>query len=129
QAELMRNVLAKTNLFAQDIDFVEAHGTGTMVGDPIETAAIGAVYGQRRETPLPIGSVKANLGHMEAASGMAGLVKSILALQHRALPPQLHLETPNPHIDFVGLNLLPVTEYRPLDKQTPLVAGVNSFGF
>src|SRR5690606_39090839 len=53
----------------------------------------------------------------------------ILALQHRALPPQLHLETPNPHIDFVGLNLLPVTEYRPLDKQIPLVAGVNSFGF
>ena len=129
QAELMRNVLAKTNLFAQDIDFVEAHGTGTMVGDPIETAAIGAVYGQGRETPLPIGSVKANLGHMEAASGMAGLVKSILALQHRALPPQLHLETPNPHIDFVGLNLQPVTDYRPLDKQTPLVAGVNSFGF
>lgn len=129
QAELMRNVLAKTNLSAQDVDFVEAHGTGTMVGDPIETAAIGAVYGQGRETPLPIGSVKSNLGHMEAASGMAGLVKAILALQHRALPPQLHLETPNPHIDFVGLNLQPVTEYRPLEKETPLVAGVNSFGF
>lgn len=129
QAELMRNVLAKTNLSAQDIDFVEAHGTGTMVGDPIETAAIGAVYGQARETPLPIGSVKANLGHMEAASGMAGLVKAILALQRRALPPQLHLETPNPHIDFVGLNLQPVTEYQPLKKETPLVAGVNSFGF
>ncbi len=129
QAELMRNVLAKTNLSAQGIDFVEAHGTGTMVGDPIETAAIGAVYGQGRETPLPIGSVKANLGHMEAASGMAGLVKAILALQHRALPPQLHLETPNPHIDFVGLNLQPVTEYRPLGKETSLVAGVNSFGF
>ncbi|MBD3814087.1 MAG: type I polyketide synthase, partial [Betaproteobacteria bacterium] len=129
QAELMRSVLAKTNLSAQGIDFVEAHGTGTMVGDPIETAAIGAVYGQGRETPLPIGSVKANLGHMEAASGMAGLVKTILALQHRALPPQLHLETPNPHIDFAGLNLQPVTEYRPLEKRTPLVAGVNSFGF
>ncbi len=129
QAELMRNVLAKTGLSAQDIDFVEAHGTGTMVGDPIETAAIGAVYGQAREKPLPIGSVKANLGHMEAASGMAGLVKAILALQHRALPPQLHLETPNPHIDFVALNLHPVTEYLPLEKEVPLVAGVNSFGF
>lgn len=129
QAELMRNVLAKTDLSAQDIDFVEAHGTGTMVGDPIETAAIGVVYGQAREKPLPIGSVKANLGHMEAASGMAGLVKAILALQHRALPPQLHLETPNPHIDFVGLNLQPVTEYLSLEKETPLVAGVNSFGF
>ena len=129
QAELMRSVLAKTGLAPQDIDFIEAHGTGTMVGDPIECAAIGAVYGQGRETPLPIGSVKANLGHMEAGSGMAGLVKAILALQHRALPPQLHLETPNPHIDFVGLNLQPVTEYRPLEKETPLVAGVNSFGF
>lgn len=129
QAELMRNVLAKTNLSAQDIDFVEAHGTGTMVGDPIETAAIGAVYGQGRKAPLPIGSVKANLGHMEAASGMAGLVKAILALQRRALPPQLHLETPNPNIDFVGLNLQPITEYQPLEKETSLVAGVNSFGF
>jgi len=129
QAELMRSVLAKTGLSARDIDFVEAHGTGTMVGDPIETAAIGAVYGQARETPLPIGSVKASLGHMEAASGMAGLVKAILALQHRALPPQLHLETPNPHIDFTGLNLQPVTATHVFDKTEPLVAGVNSFGF
>ena len=129
QAELMRNVLAKTGLSAQDIDFIEAHGTGTMIGDPVECAAIGAVYGQGRDKPLPIGSVKANLGHMEAASGMVGLVKAVLALQRRALPPQLHLETLNPHIDFAGLNLQPVTEYRSLEKETPLVAGVNSFGF
>ena len=129
QAELMRNVLAKTNLSARDIDFVEAHGTGTMVGDPIEAAAIGAVYGQGRDKPLPIGSVKANLGHMEAASGMAGLVKAILALKNRALPAQIHLDTPNPNIDFSGLNIQPVTEYQPLEKEAPLVAGVNSFGF
>lgn len=129
QAELMRSVLAKTGLSPHDVDFIEAHGTGTMVGDPIECAAIGEVYGQGREKPLPIGSVKANLGHMEAASGMAGLVKAILALHHRALPPQIHLEKPNPRIDFAGLNLQPVTEYQPLEKETPLVAGVNSFGF
>ena len=129
QAELMRSVLAKTGLSPQDVDFIEAHGTGTSVGDPIECAAIGAVYGQGRETPLPIGSIKANLGHMEAASGMAGLVKAILALQKRALPPQLHLETPNPHIDFAGLHLQPITEYHPLTKETPLVCGINSFGF
>ncbi|MFN3717070.1 MAG: acyltransferase domain-containing protein, partial [Thiobacillus sp.] len=129
QVELMRKVLATTGLSAQDVDFIEAHGTGTQVGDPIETAAIGEVYGRGRETPLPIGSIKANLGHMEAASGMAGLVKAILALQYRALPPQLHLDIPNPHIDFARLNLQPVTEYRPLVKTTPLVAGVNSFGF
>lgn len=129
QAELMKSVLAKTGLSARDIDFVEAHGTGTAVGDPIEAAAIGEVYGHSRENPLPIGSVKANLGHMEAASGMAGLVKTILVLKQRALPPQVHLETPNPHIDFAGLNLQPVTEYRALGKESPLVAGVNSFGF
>lgn len=131
QAELMKSVLTKTGLTAQDVDFVEAHGTGTMVGDPIETAAIGEVYGRGREKPLPIGSVKANLGHLEPASGMAGIVKAILALKHRALPPQIHLETPNPHIDFSGLNLQPVTEYLELAtaNNRPLVGGVNSFGF
>lgn len=131
QAELMKGVLAKTGLSAQDIDFVEAHGTGTAVGDPIETTAIGEVYGVGRKKPLPIGSVKANLGHMEAASGMAGIVKTILALKRRALPPQIHLETPNPHIDFAGLNLELVNDFKALEKDSgqPLVAGVNSFGF
>ncbi len=129
QAELMQRVLEKAGLSSQEVDFIEAHGTGTMVGDPVECAAIGEVYGRGRKAPLPIGSVKANLGHLEAASGMAGLVKTILALKHRALPPQIHLKTPNPNIDFAGLNLQPVTEYLELDKDGPLVAGVNSFGF
>ncbi|XOT95791.1 polyketide synthase, partial [Alcaligenes pakistanensis] len=100
QIELMRSVLERSGLAAGDVDFVEAHGTGTAVGDPIETTAISAVYGKSREQRLPIGSVKANLGHMESASGMAGLVKAVLALQHQALPPALHLNTPNPAIDF-----------------------------
>lgn len=133
QAELMRNVLAKSGLQPENIDFIEAHGTGTAVGDPIETAAIGSVYGQCRPTeqPLPIGSVKTNLGHLESASGMAGLVKAVLALKNRALPPSLHLATPNPNIDFSGLNLEVVSTYRELTKadHAPLVAGVNSFGF
>lgn len=131
QAELMRSVLARSGLSAHDIDFVEAHGTGTAVGDPIEAAAIGTVYGKGRARPLPIGSVKANLGHMEPASGMAGLVKAVLALKNRALPPALHLDVPNPNIDFGNLNLEPVRAYRTLAKEsgTPLVAGVNSFGF
>lgn len=131
QTDLMKSVLAKSGLSAQDIDFVEAHGTGTVVGDPIETAAIGEVYGHGRKNPLPIGSVKANLGHMEAASGMAGFVKTILALKNHALTPQIHLKTLNPRIDFTGLNLQPVTEYMELKKEgnQPLVAGVNSFGF
>jgi len=131
QAELMREVLTRSGLSANDIDFIEAHGTGTAVGDPIEAAAIGTVYGQGRDKLLPIGSVKANLGHLEPASGMAGLVKAVLALKNRALPPAVHLHNPNPHIDFAGLNLELVTEYRALAKEQdkPLVAGVNSFGF
>lgn len=133
QAELMRAVLAKSGLQPEDIDFVEAHGTGTAVGDPIEAAAIGFVYGQCRpkDRPLPIGSVKTNLGHLEPASGMAGLVKAVLALKHRAIPPSLHFVTPNPHIDFSGLNMEVVTQYTELRKSDdkPLVAAVNSFGF
>src|SRR5690606_10699097 len=131
QIELMRSVLERSGLAASDVDFVEAHGTGTAVGDPIETTAISAVYGKSREQRLPIGSVKANLGHMESASGMAGLVKTVLALQHQALPPALHLNTPNPAIDFDGLNLELLPQGRELQRTDgkPLVAGLNSFGF
>ena len=133
QSELMRTVLRRSGLAPQQVDFIEAHGTGTAVGDPVETMAIGQVYGQSRpsDRPLPIGSVKSNLGHLEAASGMAGLVKAVLCLQHRALPPSLHLHTPNPHIDFAGLNLSLVTRNTELTPQSGgrLVAGVNSFGF
>jgi len=84
QTELMRAVLSRSGLSSKEVDFIEAHGTGTVVGDPVETKAIGMVYGQKRNRPLPIGSVKANLGHLEPASGMAGLIKTILALKHRA---------------------------------------------
>lgn len=131
QIELMRSVLERSGLTAADVDFVEAHGTGTAVGDPVETTAISAVYGKSREQRLPIGSVKANLGHMESASGMAGLVKTVLALQHQALPPALHLNTPNPAIDFDGLNLELLPQGRELQRTDgkPLVAGLNSFGF
>lgn len=133
QAELMRSVLARSGISAADVDFIEAHGTGTAVGDPVETAAIGKVYGRSRPQGrrLPIGSVKTNLGHLEPASGMAGLVKTILSLKNRAIPPSLHLVNPNPKIDFDGLNLDVVKEYRPFADSggKPLVAGVNSFGF
>lgn len=131
QAELMRQVLARSGLSAHDIDYIEAHGTGTAVGDPIEASAIGRVYGQGRAQALPIGSVKANLGHLEPASGMAGLVKTLLVLKNRAMPPALHLHTPNPQIDFKELNLELVKDYKSLMKSgdRPLVAGVNSFGF
>ncbi|MEO0036124.1 MAG: putative type polyketide synthase [Pseudomonadota bacterium] len=134
QSELMRTVLGRAGLAATEIDYIEAHGTGTAVGDPIETGAIGEVYGRARPAgrALPIGSVKTNLGHMEPASGMAGLVKLVLILKNRMVPPSLHLETPNPKIDFAGLNLEAVTRLRPLlpaAGRDRLVVGVNSFGF
>lgn len=131
QIELMEQVLSQSGLSAHEVDYIEAHGTGTSVGDPIEAGAIAAVYGQGREHALPIGSVKANLGHMEAASGMAGLIKALLVLKNRELPPALHLHTPNPNIEFSALNLELVTEQRDLqrDDGKPLVVGVNSFGF
>ncbi len=132
QASLLRKVLDRAGLAPEDIHYMEAHGTGTAIGDPIETAAIGEVLGapKQRSEPLPIGSVKTNLGHLEPASGMAGLVKTILCLKHRALPPSIHLENPNPRIDFAGLNLVPVTQLHSLETvQGPLRMGVNSFGF
>ena len=131
QTELMRAVLAKSGLAPHEIDFVEAHGTGTAVGDPVEAASIGAVYGKDRAVPLPVSSIKANLGHMEPAAGMAGLAKAILALKHHALPPAPFTYTPNPTIDFHGLNIAFAAEYTPLrrDDGQPLTAVVNSFGF
>ena len=133
QVELMRTVLARAGIAAEDVDYLEAHGTGTAIGDPIETAAIGAVYGQARPAarPLPIGSVKTNLGHLEPASGMAGLVKALLVLKHREVPPSIHLGTPNPKIDFVDWNLQPVIASLPLNENggRPCIVGVNSFGF
>lgn len=133
QIELMRTVLARAGIAAADVDYIEAHGTGTAIGDPIETSAIGAVYGQARDAahPLPIGSVKTNLGHLEPASGMAGLVKALLVLKHREVPPSIHLGSPNPKIDFADWNLRPVTESLPLSDAAarPCIVGVNSFGF
>jgi acyl transferase domain-containing protein len=127
----MHAVLARSGLRADDVDFIEAHGTGTAIGDPIETEAISRVYGLARTRALPISSVKANLGHLEPASGMAGLIKTILALKNRALPAAVHLEKPNSRIDFKALNLELITEYKSLASENgrPLVAGLNSFGF
>lgn len=133
QVELMRSVLARAGIAAEDVSYLEAHGTGTAIGDPIETEAIGAVYGQSRpqSQPLPVGSVKSNLGHLEPASGMAGLVKALMVLKHRLVPPSINLKERNPKIDFAGWNLLPVTESLPLggENAASCIVGVNSFGF
>ncbi len=131
QIELMRKVLAQSGLSSNEIDYLEAHGTGTPVGDPIEAAAIGTVYGQGRSQALPIGSVKANLGHMEPASGLAGLIKAVLILKNRGLPPSLHFKKLNPNINLFEQNLEIISEYRDFKNNfgKPLIVGVNSFGF
>lgn len=132
QAELMQSVLQAAGITPDELDYLEAHGTGTAVGDPIETKAIGNVYGKNRQSPLPIGSVKTNMGHLEAASGMAGLIKTVLMLKHHTLPPSLHLSTPNPNIPFDDWNLRVVTECAPLatsPHKPGAVMAVNSFGF
>lgn len=131
QADLLRDVYLRGGIQPTDLDFLEAHGTGTPVGDPIEAWALGEVLGKNRPTssPLPIGSVKSNLGHLEAASAMASLAKVLLAFKHRIIPPNLHFKDPNPRIDFNALNLHVITEKTPLTNDKKLLAGLNSFGF
>ena len=92
---------------AGQVDYIEAHGTGTLLGDPIEAAALGSVLAEGRVpgTRCALGSVKTNLGHLEAAAGIAGLIKTALALHHRAIPPSLNFTEPNPHIPFDQLPL------------------------
>ncbi|GGE76548.1 SDR family NAD(P)-dependent oxidoreductase [Stappia taiwanensis] len=130
QAALLHSIYRDFDISPEDLAFIEAHGTGTPVGDPAEANALGVAIGQRRQTPVPIGSVKTNIGHLEPVSGLAGVLKSILALQHRQLPRSLHFDTPNPNIDFEALNLS--VAGAPLALDTPGVgrlAGINSFGF
>ncbi len=130
QEALLREVYGRAGVHADDLSYLEAHGTGTPVGDPLECEAIGRALGRLRSAGhlLPIGSVKTNLGHMEPASGIAGILKAILVLGHRTIPPSLHGLPPNPAIDFSGLGLAPVHETRPIGEGRAVV-GVNSFGF
>ncbi|WP_275287222.1 type I polyketide synthase [Halomonas elongata] len=129
QIALMRQVYERAGIEPNEIDYLEAHGTGTAVGDPIETRAIGEALGKRRQSPLPIGSVKSNLGHLETASGVAGLAKALYSLRHREVPATIGIRRPNPRIQFDDWNLDVVTQARPLKAEGRLVIGVNSFGF
>ncbi|OYX35545.1 MAG: hypothetical protein B7Y99_03275 [Caulobacterales bacterium 32-69-10] len=130
QAALLRQVYERAEVEPDDLAYLEAHGTGTPVGDPIEAAAIGEALAQRRASPLPIGSVKTNIGHLEAASGMAGLLKVLAAFERGAVPPSLYGETPNPRIPFEDLNLALLSKAHPLVAGPQgVLAGINSFGF
>src|SRR6202048_5096138 len=132
QTRLVQDACRDAGIAPEEIGFVEAHGTGTAVGDPIEAHALAeALCGNRSaDTPLPIGSIKTNLGHLETAAGVAGLLKAMLVLKHGQIPPSLHFSTPNPHIDFEKLKLRVPTRLEPFPNGTAeRIAGVNSFRF
>lgn len=128
QTALLNEVYGQAGITPDQIAFIEAHGTGTQAGDPVEATALGMALAQARPTPLPIGSVKTNLGHLEPASGLVSLLKAVLSMQNRRLPASLHCETTNPAIPFDTLNLEVVTQARLLETGQ-LIAGVNNFGF
>ncbi len=130
QGALLEKVYREAEIGLDDLAFMEAHGTGTPVGDPIEASAIGSKLGRGRQAPLPIGSIKTNIGHTEPVSGLAGLMKATLALEHDLVPPSLHAAELNPDIPFDDLNLRVVREALPITRgPRERFAGVNSFGF
>ena len=132
QETLIRQACREAGVSPASIQYVEAHGTGTLVGDPIEARALGQVLSEGRsaERPCLVGSVKTNIGHLEAGSGIAGLIKVALALHHRRIPGNLHFDRPHPDIDFPSLRLRVPTRTEPWPAGNgPLLAGVNSFGF
>ncbi|MES5100722.1 SDR family NAD(P)-dependent oxidoreductase [Agrobacterium sp. BA1120] len=130
QAELLRWIYSQHRLDPNDLAFIEGHGTGTKVGDPAELWAIGTELGQKRDTRLLVGSVKSNLGHSEPASGMFGLIKAMLSLQHDFIPASLHAEILNPDIDFENLNVeVNRSGYDIPRGDRRRLAGINSFGF
>ncbi|RKG91717.1 SDR family NAD(P)-dependent oxidoreductase, partial [Corallococcus sp. CA053C] len=130
QQALLRKALAAAGLEPERISYVESHGTGTSLGDPIEMQALGTVYGQRPASvgAFTVGAVKANLGHLEAAAGIAGLIKTVLCLQHRAIPKQLHLRQLNPHIRLERMRAQLPWDTLAWDGDGR-TAGVSAFGF
>ncbi|MCB9147707.1 MAG: acyltransferase domain-containing protein [Caldilineaceae bacterium] len=129
QQAVIRQALKHAQVAPSEVSYIEAHGTGTSLGDPIEIDALSAVFGKRTE-PLWVGSVKTNIGHLEAGAGMAGLIKTVLMLQHGQMPAHLHLKTPNPYIDWDRSSIEIPTQCQPWEPATgSRIAGISSFGF
>ncbi len=132
QESVIRDALANAGVNPADVSYIEAHGTGTSLGDPIELQALGAVFGSERDaaSPLLVGSSKTNVGHLEAAAAVTGVIKVVMALQHQEIPQHLNFKHPSPHVPWKQLALRVTDERRPW---TPLngkrIAGVSSFGF
>ena len=131
QEKVIQAAFNQAGLAPQEVDYIEAHGTGTLLGDPIEVKALGQVFGARnQQDPIAIGSVKSNIGHTEAAAGIAGLIKTALCVKHATLVPSLHFETPNPHIPFdqLPLRVQQATSPWPTPR-TKRIAAVSAFAF
>ena len=132
QRDVIRKALADAHVDPGEVSYIETHGTGTVLGDPIEVQALGGVYGKShsKENPLYIGSVKTNVGHLEAAAGIVGLIKTILVLKYEEIPPNLHFKNPNPHIPWDELPLEVVSRLTPWPAYAKKrIAAVSSFGF
>ncbi|MFI0481368.1 type I polyketide synthase [Actinomadura sp. 9N215] len=132
QEHVIARALGHAGVGPSTVGYVEAHGTGTKLGDPLEAGALGAVYGRDRapDGPCRIGSVKPNIGHLEAAAGVAGLIKTVLALHHEEIPPSLHCSEPNPAVDWASSGLEVVTERTAWPRGgEPRRAGVSGFGY
>ncbi|WP_330287182.1 type I polyketide synthase [Streptomyces sp. NBC_00576] len=129
QRRVVEAACSRAGVRPEQVQYVELHGTGTKVGDPIEAAALGSALGRGRGVPLAVGSAKTNVGHLEGAAGIVGLLKTLLSIRHRQLPPSLHFRTPNPRIPLTELGLTVQRELSDWPRpDAPLVAGVNSFG-
>ncbi|WP_191761877.1 type I polyketide synthase [Komarekiella delphini-convector] len=130
QEALIRKALENAKVKPNEIQYIEAHGTGTALGDPIEVFALEKVLcqGRSKDNPLMIGSVKTNIGHLEAAAGIASLIKVVLSLQHQQIPPHLHFHKPNPYIPWDRLPIVVPRELTPWSTQGQRLAGVSAFG-
>jgi acyl transferase domain-containing protein/surfactin synthase thioesterase subunit len=130
QQKMLKGALEKAKMSAKQISYIEAHGTGTPLGDPIELEALKTIHVNRKDSPLWVGTVKTNIGHTEGTAGLAGVIKVILSLQHKTIPPNLHFQTPNPFFDWDSVNFKVPTQ--PTEWQNdgayPRAAGVSSFG-